>query len=357
VKIISVILFPFSILYGIVGAIRNFLFNKNILKSKSFDVPVISVGNLSFGGTGKTPQVEYLIRLLSGSNSLATLSRGYKRKSKGFVEGQMNSSCDEIGDEPLQYKTKFPETFVAVSEDRCKGVEEILKSKKEINCILLDDAFQHRAIRAGFSILLTDFSKLFFSDFVVPSGTLREFRCGARRADIIVVTKCPKNISEDKRRYIIKKISPSKHQHVFFSFIEYGQFTQLSNREVKTSSDSSTSVLMFSGIANTSPLVEYLRENKIETKVMKFPDHHQYSTADLLKVRESFNNIAAENKIIITTEKDAVRIESQEQKDILKELPVYFIPILTDFFPPDKETFNKLITDYVTNARKDQGNN
>lgn len=355
-KIISVILFPFSILYGIIGAIRNFLFNNNLLKSQSFDVPVISVGNLSFGGTGKTPQVEYLIRLLSGSFSIATLSRGYKRKSKGFAEGHVNSTCAEIGDEPLQYKTKFPEILVAVCEDRCGGVRNILKLKKEIHCILLDDAFQHLSIKAGLNILLTDYSKMYYNDFVVPSGTLREFRCGARRADIIVVTKCPKNISEGQRKNIIKKIRPLKHQHVFFSFIEYSQFTLFSNHAVIKSFDLNTSVLLFSGIANTEPLVEYLRENKFETKVMKFSDHHQYSTADLHKVRESFNNIAAEDKVIITTEKDAVRIESPELKEILKGLPVYFIPIITDFFPIDKETFNKQIIDYVTNARKNQGN-
>jgi tetraacyldisaccharide 4'-kinase len=355
-KIISVILFPFSILYGIVGAIRNFLFDKNILKSQSFDMPVISVGNLSFGGTGKTPQVEYLIRLLYGSFRIATLSRGYMRKSKGFAEGHTNSNCAEIGDEPLQYKTKFPEIVVAVCEDRCEGVKKIMKLDNNINCILLDDAFQHRSIRAGLHILLTEYSKLYYNDFVVPSGTLREFRRGARRADIILITKCPKNISEEKRKQIIGKIRPLEHQQIFFSFIEYSQCTEFGNHAVTKSFDKNTSVLLFTGIANTTSLEEFLWENKFETKVMKFPDHHQYSSDDLHKVRESFNNIASANKVIITTEKDAVRIESQELKEILKELPVYYIPIITDFLPEDKETFNKLIIDYVTNARKNQGN-
>lgn len=356
-NIISVVLYPFSLLYGVITAVRNFMFNKNIFKVWSFEVPIISVGNLSFGGTGKTPQVEYLIRLLSGTFQVATLSRGYKRKSRGFVEASLTSLSSEIGDEPRQYKTKFPEVHVTVCEERCKGVLEILKINKDMDCILLDDAFQHRSIKPGLSILLTDYNKLYFNDDVVPSGTLREFRCGAGRADIIIVTKCPVKISLQERKNLCEKIHPALHQSVFFSFIDYGPFTRISDPTEIKPMDQNTAVLLFSGIANSEPLIDYLLENKVETVVMKFPDHHQYSKDDLIKVRESFNNIATQNKLIITTEKDAMRIESHDQMDILKGLPVYFIPVFTNFFPSNKEMFNKIIFDYVTNARKNQRNN
>ena len=228
-KIIKIILSPLSLLYGIITAFRNFLFNNSVLKSNTFEMPIINVGNLSMGGTGKTPHIEYLIRLLSSNYNIATLSRGYKRKSKGFVIAENNSSTNEIGDEPKQYKTKFPETLVTVCENRSLGITEILKSKIKIECVLLDDAFQHRSLKAGLNILLTDYKKLYTRDYVLPSGSLREFRYGAKRADVIIVTKCPKNLSEEEKNRIRNEIKSTKGQHLFFSFIEYGSLKNLNN--------------------------------------------------------------------------------------------------------------------------------
>jgi tetraacyldisaccharide 4'-kinase len=352
VKILKIIVFPFSLIYGSVTAIRNLLYNLSVLRSNSFNLPVISVGNLSLGGTGKTPHVEYLVRLLIPVMKTATLSRGYKRKTKGFIEAKNNSSISEIGDEPKQYKAKFPELMVTVCEDRSHGISEILKIYKTIRCILLDDAFQHRSVKAGMNILLTDFSKLYANDCIFPSGTLREFRCGSKRADIIVVTKCPEHISEEERNLIIRKIDPKAYQHVFFSFIKYEPFKAFDDSCSKSSSDKTSSVLLFSGIANIKPLEKYLAEKKYSLQSLQFGDHHEYSIGDLVKIKETFNNIADENKIILTTEKDVMRIETEEQKGIFKGLPVYYVPIAVDFSEKDKKMFNEIILDYVTHAGK-----
>jgi tetraacyldisaccharide 4'-kinase len=315
-------------------------------------MPVICVGNLSLGGTGKTPHVEYLVRLLEPMVRTAILSRGYKRKTQGFIEAKNNSFIAEIGDEPKQYKTKFPGLMVSVCEDRGRGIDEIIKINKDVRCILLDDAFQHRSVKAGLNILLTDFSKLYSGDCIFPTGTLREFRCGAKRADIIVVTKCTEHISEEERNSIIRKIDPKPHQRVFFSFIKYEEFKWLDNAGIKGIPDKINTVLLFSGVANIRPLENYLAGKKIALQSMRFGDHHEYSAADLVKIKETFNNIAEENKIIVTTEKDAVRIETAEQKEILKGLPVYYVPIAIDLPEKDKKMFNKIILDYVTHAGK-----
>jgi len=338
-------------------AIRNLLFNISVLKQWQGPLPTICVGNLSVGGTGKTPHVEYLVRLLSSSINTATLSRGYKRRTKGFILAENSSSSVEIGDEPKQYKTKFPDLTVAVCEDRCKGVEKIMELIPGTGCIILDDAFQHRAIKAGLNILLTDYNKLFIKDHVVPSGTLREFKCGAARADIIIVTKCPPTISDEVRKIIIAKINPNKNQHLFFSLVIYGPLVKLNDPEIEGNLTNYQSALLFSGIANIQPLKEYLLNKKYLLNSLQFSDHHQFSEQDLIKVRESFNNIADRNALIITTEKDAMRIETQKQQEMLKDLPVYYMPIYVEFFPSDKEMFNQIILNYVTNARKNQRNN
>jgi tetraacyldisaccharide 4'-kinase len=328
------------------------LFNLRILKSKSFNLPIISVGNLSYGGTGKTPMVEYLIRLLNGDMHVATLSRGYKRNTKGFVQANLNSTAAEIGDEPRQFKLKFLEISVAVCEDRCEGVNQLLQRQDDLECILLDDAFQHRSIKAGLNILLTDYNHLYTEDHVLPSGTLREWSAGAKRADIIVVTKCPKLMSDIGRKVITRDIAPQAHQHIFFSYIDYLPLQHV-NGTAKMSDAKIDFIVLFSGIAAIEPLEEYLTGMNCSMDSIHFGDHHNYSDSDLIRIKESFNNFAAQNKIIVTTEKDVTRIETLWEKEALKELPIYFIPIMFDFFPDDKEKFNKLITAYVENARKD----
>ena len=316
----------------------------------------ICVGNLNVGGTGKTPHVEYLVRLLSESFNVATLSRGYKRKTRGFILADNTSSSLEIGDEPRQYKFKFPSLTVAVCEDRCAGAHKILEQKPQTECIILDDAFQHRWLKAGLNIMLTDFNNLFTRDYMIPSGTLREFRCGAKRADIIIVTKCPETLSETERKKIAEEINPEKNQHLFFSYIHYGSLVKYDDVDAKVDLNTFQSALLFSGIANTGPLNNYLLENNYSVHPLHFNDHHQFTSQDLINIRVTFNNIAKNNSVVITTEKDAMRIETPEQRAILKNLPVYFIPIYVEFFPSDKEMFNKIIMNYVANAGKNKGN-
>ena len=205
------LLFPFAILYGFITFLRNYLYDKGFLKSYSFNIPVIAVGNLSVGGTGKTPQIEYLIRLLSPNYKVATLSRGYKRKSEGFVLADANATAEIIGDEPFQYYKKFPTIKVAVAADRKNGIEQLLNQKEKPEIILLDDAFQHRKVKAGFYILLTSYGDLFSDDFILPTGNLRESRSGAKRADVIIVTKCPKDISDAEQERIRQKLMRFLH--------------------------------------------------------------------------------------------------------------------------------------------------
>ena len=354
-KFLKFLLFPFAFLYGLIMAARNILFDLKIFKTYSFNLPVITVGNLSYGGSGKTTTVEYLVRLLAGKINVAILSRGYKRRTKGFVIADNASLISDIGDEPKQFKSKFPEIMVAVCEDRCAGVNQLLKKKKDLGCIILDDAFQHRSLKAGLNILLTDYNNLFTNDFMLPSGTLREFRCGVKRADIIVVTKCPLRIAIDEKKAIISKIAPDKNQQVFFSFIEYLPILPFKNG-TGMKIDSYDSVLLFSGIADTKPLEEYLHVKKYNVISLHYSDHHKYSDSDLIDIRESFDNFAFEKKFILTTEKDIMRIETHEQKEVLKNLPVFYIPIVTNFFSSDKEMFNKIIIDYVENAGKNKRN-
>ncbi len=352
--LLKIILFPFSFIYGSVIEIRNGLYSGGLIKSNKYNIPIICIGNISYGGTGKTPLVEYLVRLLSPNNRLATLSRGYKRKSKGFIIAKNNSLTAEIGDEPKQFKTKFPELMVAACEDRCKGVSEILKSDADTNCVLLDDAFQHRSLKAGLNILLSDYNNLYTRDFVLPSGTLREHSSSAKRADIIIITKCPQALSPEERRKISNEINPSGNQHLFFSYIEYDSLKKINDFKFEKNFNSKQTVLLFSGIANIKPLEQYFKDRKYSVISLIFKDHHQYSIQDLSKIRNTFNNIADENKIILTTEKDIMRIETPAQKEILTGLPVFYIPIKAEFFEPDKEMFNKIIIDYVTNFGKDK---
>lgn len=348
-KILSIILYPFSILYGIAVFIRNKLYDFSIFKTTVFSVPVINIGNINYGGTGKTPHVEYIVRLLHSAQT-ATLSRGYMRKTKGFILADENSTSLSIGDEPKQFKTKFPDIPVAVCENRCNGIKEILRLNPAVKCIILDDAFQHRAVKAGINILLTDYNKLFTKDCVLPSGTLREYRCGARRADIIVVTRCPQTLTEAEREELTKEINPAKHQQIYFSYLKYGNPVKFSDTNFDGNINHENSVLLFSGIANIKPFERYLREKYFSLTSVQFSDHHQYSLKDLQFIRKKFNTFAAGNKIIVTTEKDAMRIESPEQKEILNNLPVFYVPLFVEFFEKDKKMFNQKITDYVANA-------
>jgi len=357
VVFLRIILFPFSLLYGLGVWLRNKLFDWNILPSKSFDIPVISVGNLSVGGTGKSPHVEYLVNLLKQDFKVATLSRGYKRKSKGFVLADENSDAKQLGDEPFQFKNKFPEVEVAVDEKRKRGIEKLLKLKPKTDVVILDDAFQHRYVKPGISILLTDFHKLYTSDYVLPTGNLREFRNGAKRADIIVVTKTSKVLSPITRRRIEGQLKPTPNQKLFFSYIKHKKLVPLpgiKNPETFDKNKTFNTILLVAGIANTYPLEMHLQKWCEDLQVMKFPDHHSYRNKDIIRIIEKFENIITRNKILVTTEKDSVRLREPELMKTLKNFPVYYIPIEIMIHKEDREDFNEQILKYV---RKDKGNN
>ena len=326
------ILFPFSILYGCITAIRNFLFDKGILRSYSFEVPVIAVGNLSVGGTGKTPQIEYLIRLLAPNYKIATLSRGYKRKSEGFVLADANSTTEILGDEPFQIHLKFPQITVAVDADRKNGIEKLLSLKDKPEVILLDDAFQHRRVKAGFYILLSAFDDLFCDDFLLPTGNLRESRKGAKRADVIIITKCPKDLSEIAQQNIINKIG--LEVPIYFSYIDYDDMVYNPNETKKVVEIKSIDKLVIAGIAKPEPFFNYLEVSKEDCLV--YPDHHFFTEKDLQQIENR-----AKNKIVITTEKDFVRLSNQNLKS-----SIYYLPIKSDYIS-NKDLFDAEVFSYV----------
>lgn len=334
------ILYPLSILYGEITDIRNKAYDKNILPSSTFNLPVIAVGNLNTGGTGKTPQVEYLIRLLKDDYRIAVLSRGYKRKSKGFQIADKNSTAEQIGDEPLQYFRKFNNIIVAVDTDRVHGVNELQKLKASPEVILLDDAFQHRKIKAGLNILLTTYENLYVDDTVLPTGNLREKKSGASRAEIIVVTKCKKILSEKEQFKTSQKLNPELNQTVFFSKIVYENQIKSKTDTIKVDDLQNFDVLLVTGIAKTKPLIEFLKDKNIRFKHLKFSDHHNFTENEIDKITYEFSKISNKKRIILTTEKDFVRaFEKIDNK-------VYYLPIKTEFISNEKD-FNIIIINYV----------
>ena len=333
-NVLRKILFPFAILYGFITSIRNFLFDKGILKSTSFDIPVIAVGNLSVGGTGKTPQIEYLIRLLSNQYTVATLSRGYKRKSEGFVLADATSNAEILGDEPFQFYQKFPNIQVAVDANRTNGITQLLSLQKKPQVILLDDAYQHRKVKAGFYILLTSYGDLYADDFMLPTGNLRESRSGANRANIIVVTKCPKHLSDQRQEEIRLKLNLNCSQQIYFTFIDYDDAI-FSKDEKATVNDIKSEVkILLAGIAKPKPFFYYLKNENDDC--LTFPDHHHFSDQDLEEIQNK-----ARGKKIITTEKDYVRL-----KDSKLASKLYYLPIKSTFIS-NHQNFDATVLEYV----------
>jgi tetraacyldisaccharide 4'-kinase len=327
--------------------VRNLLFDLGILYSEKFDLPVISVGNLSYGGTGKTPHIEYLIRLIGDSVLIATLSRGYGRKSKGFILASRRSNVKYIGDEPLQFVKKFHNIKVAVDENRVRGIHKLMDKFPDLGLVLLDDAFQHRWVKPGISILLTDYHRLFTDDHVVPSGQLREFPSGAKRADVIIVTKTPKVFSPITRRRILNDMKPRPSQQLFFSYITYGNLIPVNEGQDQAVLQKLSYILLFTGIANDYPLQEEVRRKCTDLSVLKFPDHHQYEMKDMETIRARFEDLPTRKKIILTTEKDLMRLKNPEFSNFFKNLPLFYLPIEINFHEKDKQKFDKLIIDYV----------
>ena len=340
------VLWPLSVLYGLVIWLRNKLFDWNINKSVSFNFPIICIGNLAVGGTGKTPMVEYLIRLLKDEYVIATLSRGYKRKTEGFAIANENSTALDIGDEPMQFHKKFPDVTVAVAEERLVAIPQLLHDQPATQVIILDDAFQHRSVKPGLNIMLTEYKNLYTRDFILPAGDLRDVKSSRKRAHVIVVTKCKSHLTEEEKNKIVEELRPYPNQSVFFSKLEYGSPYHLFSKEEKFLSPD-TNILLICGIANPKPLKEILNAYVPTYEMMLFNDHHIFDMDDLKEIKHEFEQIESGNKIILTTEKDGVRMAKFESE--LKELPVYVIPIRHKIMFGEDEQFEAIIKSFVSN--------
>ncbi len=343
-KPVRILLLPFSLVYGLIICLRNWMFDRNLLRSSTFNLPVVCIGNLSVGGTGKSPMVEFLIGKLQQSFRIAVLSRGYKRKTRGYALATSQSTALEIGDEPMQFFNKFPGLTVAVGEERVVAIPQLLHDKPDTQVIILDDAFQHRWVKAGFNILLTDYQNLYTRDWFLPTGDLRDQKKSARRADIIVVTKCPQDISLSEKNQLIREIKPAANQQIFFSAISYGTPYQIITKEPWTSSQS-TEVLLVTGIANPGALKKYLEESFNGYDELAYSDHHIFTIDDLNYILKKFNQLQSSGKILLTTEKDAVRLQKFSQQ--LRDLPFFVMPIRPIFMFSEENQFTRLITTFI----------
>lgn len=331
-KLLRILLFPIVPIYYAITWLRNLFYDLGWKKSTSFSFPVICVGNLSTGGTGKTPMIEYLIKLLKSDYKLATLSRGYGRNTKGFRLGNEFETAETMGDEPFQFYSKFKHDIaVAVDGDRVHGIHKLVE-KITPQVVLLDDAFQHRKVSAGLNILLTPFNDLYVNDFVLPTGNLREPKKGAKRANIIVVTKCPNNLSEAERKHVIGLLNPEKHQQVFFSYITYSE--KVFSKTASRSLNSFTEFILVTGIANPKPLLNVLDGKGLNYQHKSFKDHHVFSANDIA-------SILTGNKLILTTEKDYMRLLHFEQL----QGRLFYLPIEIDFY--EKTNFNNVVKKFV----------
>lgn len=347
-KSFRILLLPFALLFGVVVAIRNWLYDKNILKSSSFGLPLICVGNLSVGGTGKSPMVEYLVLHLKTQFKVATLSRGYKRKTKGYALANAQTTAIEIGDEPLQFYKKFPDVPIAIGEERLVAIPQLLHDRPDTEVIILDDAFQHRAVKAGLNILLTDCGNLFTRDFYLPTGDLRDARSSYQRAQIIIVTKCRSDMPLQEKEALIKEIGPKKGQAIFFTTIAYGAPYHITRHRFGHLHEH-TEVLLITGIANPRPLKTFL-ENRVQVyHMMHYNDHHIFTVDDWRDIKKRFNNMDAEQKLILTTEKDAMRLLKFSGE--IDGLPFYVIPIEHQFLFGEEPQFLQTVIRFIQNFK------
>ncbi len=347
---------PFALLYWLIIVFRNKLYDWQLFHSRTFHVPTISVGNINVGGTGKSPTVEYLIKLLKDEFNLSTLSRGYGRKTSGYIEASALSSPEEIGDEPTQFKQKFNDIKVVVDEDRTRALEKL---QYECDLVLLDDAFQHRKVKVGLQILLFDYNKVFDKDWMLPFGNLREPISGLNRADIILITKTPKIFSPMERRRVESHLPNHHNKPIVFSYLRYGELKGLHEsypQRMLNQCDKKTQVILITGIADATLLVNYLESNKLKiAKHFRYADHYNYSTTEIGKWNSEYNNINGDNKIIITTEKDAMRLLHPKFENKLDELPIYYLPIESEIHEKDKEWFDNKVIEYVRTSKKHNG--
>lgn len=349
-SLFKILLSPISLLYGISVSIRNLLYDAGLLKSAVFSVPVISVGNLTVGGEGKTPHVEYLIQFLQDYLDIAILSRGYKRKTKGFRVVQLNDKVTAAGDEPLQFKKKYPKNVVAVSESRALAIPEIMSRYPGTQAVVLDDAFQHLSVKPGLNILLTNFAKLFTDDYLLPSGRLREWRSAYKRADVIIVSKCPIYDPEINREQILNKINPLDHQKVFFSYYSYGHpyFMYDPSKRIDISRHP---VILICAIAQADYMMSYLEEKTEVISFYKFEDHHYFTNHEVSLIKQTYEANKASNPIIITTEKDATRFHEHGKFIVENRLPFFILPAKVDFHFQQGTEFDNHIKDFLLNFR------
>ena len=353
------LLYPVSLIFGLITWIRNFLYNAGILPSSEFAIPVICIGNITVGGTGKTPHTEYLVEFLRERFKVAVLSRGYKRTSSGFKIVKDLSTAADVGDEPLQMARKFPDALAAVDRNRKSGIEKIIKSHPEIEIILLDDAFQRRQITPGISILLSDFGRLITRDAMLPYGNLRESISNMRRADIIIIKKTPEDISPMQKRLIAKEINCAAYQNLFFTSVKYDKPKPLFKTEgILPKPDFSkpdiTGAILVTGIANPRPFKEFIKTIAGEVVHLQYPDHYSFKEKDITAIGESFAKLKSPVKYIFTTEKDSVKLKEFTNFTDLLQNSVYYFPISINFLNGHKNDFEKLIIDYV---RKNKRNN
>lgn len=343
-----ILLLPFAMVYGLIVMFRNWMYDKKYFASVEFNFPIICVGNIAVGGTGKSPMVEYLLNLLHTNYQVATLSRGYKRKTIGYVLADEKTTALDIGDEPMQFHLKFPEVAVAVGEKRVLAVPELLQDRPQLQVIILDDAFQHREVKAGFNILLTEYNNLYTKDFFLPTGDLRDEWASAKRSDIIIVTKCPADLSADQKRRLIRSLHPLTSQQIFFTTIEYGTPYHIYSKELRKVTDQDE-VLLVCGIANPKPLKEFLLQHASTYYQKDYADHHIFSIDDLNEIKDFFSEIDSPNKFILTTEKDAVRLT--KFRDELQQIPLYVIPIRHKFLFEEGEQFNAAVLSFIRNFK------
>lgn len=343
-------LLPLSWLYGIGVRIRNWMFDIGLKKSRSFDIPVISVGNLTVGGSGKTPHVEYLVRLLKDKVKVAVLSRGYKRKSKGYVLAEKQTRMQEIGDEPYQMKNKFADIYVAVDKDRCHGIEQLTGNKEtnDTDVIILDDAFQHRHVKPGINILLVDYHRLIIYDRLLPAGRLREPLSGKNRADIVIVTKCPQDMKPMDFRVIMRAMNLYPYQKLFFTTLKYGRLipAYCGEKRMLDSIKKDDNILLLTGIASPEQMVTDLKPYTENIIQMNFPDHHQFTPKDINRINEKFAGMPSP-KIIITTEKDNTRLFGMEGLSEEVRHNIFILPVEVIFMQEQEEMFNEKIIGYV----------
>ena len=347
-------LFPLTLLYGMVVRLRNYLYDKKVIEGVTFNIPIFCVGNLSVGGTGKSPMVDYMLSLLKNTYPVATISRGYKRRTSGYVLAQQNTTAIEIGDEPMQFHLNHPEVAVSVCEKRIEAVPELLYDRPETKLIVLDDAFQHREINAGFQIILTEYNNLYTRDLFLPTGDLRDQTTSANRADIIVVTKCPVDLTEHGRFLVLQELSPKQHQQVFFTTIQYGTPYHLINGSEYTITKE-TEILLICGIANPTPLTRYIHDESKTYDALFYNDHHLFSIDDVNEIKYRYNTFLEGEKIMLTTGKDAVRLI--RYKEQLEEMPIYVLPISVRFLFGQAAEFDQLILSYPQSFYENQVEN